>query len=322
MNNKSRPGLLKSLVLAAALLIPTSTPSKEVWPDSPWIMRFATQEENAKPRLFGSLGHRVTVASDSQLSALQSNPNNTLACAATYETFFRTLQRPGLDKHESSPDSSPELVFFLGFLAGRLRCELPDDWRNAVRLTRHDRDAISFSKSENMERLQFHDLGFDAQSPLWGIGNEGISVRENSITVALDDKSAVEFPRHEWSKTHNYIAVKRIDNLLFVAEYSYSKRRYPLSCYQLDDKKLRWQSLVLNARPPLFLGGSSDSGNGPIHFLQFRESQDAVFVFGFGEIVGYYVEGFDKKSGEMIFEFNSYYWKLKLSGAPAERFRD
>jgi hypothetical protein len=231
-----------------------------------------------------------------RISLLKHNENIGICLRSAWEEVRRSIPVNQKEERDMKIDRCA-LNRFEGFVEGRLDCEIPAWWRQALlSACASGRDAIGFDAPRKQPSHAGRE-GFSARV-FWPLVNA-----DRPFVIELNDEK-VEIPQ---------ATIKEMDGPdTFVADVLLTNRRVyfawhrdctiGFTLYSIDrsSKKVQWHNLVCPDGGGIFYSGVTR------HCVTIIGQKDRVVLFGAGELC-IYVAAFSKTDGSSLFQFSSRY---------------
>jgi hypothetical protein len=262
-------------------------------------------------------------ANDDRIRELMRHPDTGIALTAAWERVLHPLPEETQENFTPLPDT--ELHWFLGFVEGRLRTDLPAWWKACLLQSRAQSRSLvtvffTSAKGRGNTRTLSEYFPYsrtEANVVLPGtIGGlavpffaaRGMSVTTQGRFLRMSIRGAsYDIPSEtiESSKGNGgYLAAATGREVLYVAPHSSRVQPFTLMCFDQGSDKARWTADVwTNERH--FPHGTTGTRE---HWVTLDTSGDAVTVIGMADLGGPYLESFSKEDGKNIFRFDSPYF--------------
>ena len=229
------------------------------------------------------------------LGALQTHQEDAIAVRAAWQAVVFSVPDPGLA--DSLRPVRHQLDWFLGFLEGRLRVQVPPWWAEALLDSRADR---RFVYPGRFQKPTCHEAGVGGLR-----ASTGTALKEEDATVVLTvGNESVPIPKELLAKTHSNaerreFAVLMTPSRCYIVVHGQVGYPYDLACVDRLSGKALWRSKVR--------GTWSGFSNG-YHEMRvtITEQDSRVVVFGCA-LTGVYVEVFQSADGLPVSRFSSSY---------------
>ena len=230
------------------------------------------------------------------LAILRRHANNGIAITAAWERLVRS----GLpiQTNDRLPLGAAPTNRFLGFVEGRLNCNLPVWWASVITSGEVDKNkrfyfdllATEFAYQETESGIAA-PIGVKARK---GEENLHVSIGEKSCRIALTDLRGRSRIIHGLNAL---IANKRC----YVAAHTSHCSPYKIACVDTETMNLLWTNEVFTR------AGSLLSVSGPrLHFVDLRKLGNSILLFGVDDHSAY-IESFSVNDGSSSFRFMTDY---------------
>lgn len=230
------------------------------------------------------------------LSRFQSLDDDSIAIQAAWETVRLTVPVEN-GKEVYRPDHD-KLVWFLGFVHGRIRCMPPEWWREAILDSRANRRKNIYGgdpTSSPYHRSGINDVNCPKDASVEELGNSVIyKVAEESIKIPEEI-----LVRSDAGNLVCDISGSFTDKHCFLAIHDDVGFPHKVACIDRTTGKLVWESTACGC----WVGGATGVGKS---WVSVVHSGGSVFVFGQSSI-GFYFHVFRALDGETLIHFSNYY---------------
>ena len=249
--------------------------------ETPWDLK-----EKIEKVFTRRLINRVFPLTNKKIEKLETSADPTIALSAAWERVRRTIP-----KKESNQVYTPDkeaFDHFLQIVAERTETSIPDGWGAVVMSTtaRH-RGNIRFEQPDFVKEASETQLVLKGQQASI---EKKLGESANLLIEDLEDVAGF-YPTH-------------VENgVLYIARYFYDPSSYQLLALDPKTTQAIWSSKVWAAEAGIINCGGICI---PWHHAEFHTTEDTLVIFGVTD-AGFYVEIFDKKTGENLCRFSSAY---------------
>lgn len=229
------------------------------------------------------------------LGAFQTHQEDTIAVRAAWQVVVFSV--PDKGSADSLRPGRRQLDWFLGFMEGRLRVQVPPWWAEALLDSRADR---RFVYPGRFQKPTCHEAGL---GPLRASADTALKEEGDTVVLTVGNESA-PIPKELLGKTDTSAERRTITVLMtpsryYVAVHGHVGYPYELACVDRLSGKALWRSKVR--------GTWSGFSNG-YHEMRVTvtEQDNRVVVFGCA-LTGAYVEIFQSADGLPVSRFSSSY---------------
>jgi hypothetical protein len=241
----------------------------------------------------------VTTFERAALLALVHHPDPSIALQIAWETHRTTEPRPTTLPGRPPLRFKPEAVqWFLGFVEGRLRTDIPAWWGSTLLA------AGTYAGETTVFPDTFAPRYGRANGPLETL--DGVRVTQASAEVVFRGSGESQRVSTSDPELVKLVAGSRRCSVLFDRGRVYvalhraaGASSYRLVCLDETTGKVIWVQRVWAV--------ARMAGGQGWHSVSLATSADLLLVFG-GESHGLYIEGFDRTNGAPAFRFCSCYW--------------
>jgi hypothetical protein len=226
------------------------------------------------------------------LPRLQTHKSDTIAIQAAWEEVELTVSEKGQER-VVRPDRD-KLAWFLGFLEGRARLQIPKWWSEAILDARANRPGNVIAGGLN----NWNDDSAKVP-PTQGsvVIKEGKPVlRAGTTSVPLPQEIQPIFQR---LKPGYKVSVLITPQRCFIAAHDQIGYPYKLVCVDRSSSKLLWTTQVWAS----FWGQAEGAHR---QWVEVIEQDNRVVVFGIASM-GFHVEAFRVEDGANVFRFSNSY---------------
>jgi len=223
------------------------------------------------------------------LATLKTHSHDGIAVRAAWEEIASRL--PGAGPKEPIPVKAGKLKRFLGFVEGRLRVNVPDEWEAAFsNLHCYRRTALMFDRPKEA-RYQNGELGFRLPAPL--------KIDQNGAKPVLrSGADSVMLPVQASKKNADHIDACFTGDHCYLAVHGDHTVEYQLYCIERKSGNVAWQAQV-------WANGAFWGPEKIAHRVAVVASDERVLVFGMADESAY-IEDFAAKDGANLFRFSTF----------------
>jgi hypothetical protein len=244
--------------------------------------------------------------SETRLYELKRGDDLELSLAAAWKELClrsggKDSSKPGVTDRQ--PVDRDAANYFLGFVEGRTKSELPEWWKRALISAHIDNGQYGTFGRLAKIKYQTTGLGFDCST-------DTIINRKEEITDIVLEKSRYCIQNRFLDLMIAEAGGKRAgDNIIFrngqkrkyMAVYMPAGFHFRLVCFTSETKTHNWTADVWAA-------GRREANGRPFHWVEICEDRERVFVYGMDSF-GIYLEEFDAKTGKNLVRFASSSWR-------------
>jgi hypothetical protein len=235
-------------------------------------------------------------ASSDVVNKLRCHSNDSVAVAAAWEKLEREFPRE--ESVEYVYPRQNEVNRFVGFLEGRLKCELPSWW-------------VATLQSVHGEKRHWSYYSPAGGVPYWGTKDAiatppatSAVLDDRGLLISLDGKSvrlATDVLKTTTIRSPVGAACVSSESSRYAIVYADTRQLYQLICLDRASTNVIWMV-------DIFAGGLTalSVGRPGFHYATLALCDDRIIVFG-SAYNGMYAEAFDAKSGKPLFRFGTGY---------------
>lgn len=234
---------------------------------------------------------------ESDLSALSTNNNNSIATQSAWEIVAQTVPKEDGPK-VYRPDSS-KLEWYVGFFEGRNRIATPDWWRAVVidaRANRRNNIYPGEPKERPYHRSEIEGVTCPKDATITE-KDRVVTYRANENWIVLPEEL---LDRSDDGSLWCNISCAFTNDHCFVAVHDDVGYSHDVACIDRKTGKIVWKSEACGC----WWGGASGVHESWVTIVPTDDGR--VFAFGSASI-GFYAHGFDSSNGKTLVQFSNNY---------------
>lgn len=228
-----------------------------------------------------------------EISTLKHHRNVGIGIRMAWEEILRKL--PKEDKGgPAQPIDSRLLHYFVGFIEGRVDCELPSWWKETL-LSAHvnKRDDVRFT----LPQKAFIDTKKDG---LFGRIVPNLKAGDPLVLVTGKQKIIIPSSTVENMETCDFASFVITGKRVYVAWHLDAAASYKQYCVDRQSGMILWGTKVWADGGNVFYGGIGS------HVVALVDQKECLIVLGASESC-IYLEAFDKDNGKNLYRFSTGY---------------